>query len=95
MKCEKCGKREAAIQLTHIENNEMSTAHLCDGCAAEKGVETGGTASTPLTDFLAQMGNTPATSSSNAASCPACGLTLADFRRTGRLGCATCYSQFE
>ena len=28
-------------------------------------------------------------------SCPNCGTTLADFRRTGLLGCAECYSAFR
>lgn len=28
-------------------------------------------------------------------SCPNCGTTLADFRRTGLLGCAKCYSVFQ
>ena len=27
--------------------------------------------------------------------CPSCGLTLQDFKRTGRLGCAACYSEFD
>lgn len=27
--------------------------------------------------------------------CPNCGTTLADFRRTGLLGCAECYSAFR
>ena len=27
--------------------------------------------------------------------CPACGGTLQDFRHTGRLGCAQCYTTFE
>jgi protein arginine kinase activator len=30
-----------------------------------------------------------------AASCPACGATLDDFRETGRVGCAQCYKTFE
>ena len=27
--------------------------------------------------------------------CPACGLSVADFKKTGRLGCGTCWTTFE
>ena len=96
MRCDNCGKKEAAIHLTQIVNNEMSTHHLCEACAAAKGLETGNAPATaPLADFLAQMGKgSPATAATTAA-CPGCGLTLADFKRTGRLGCARCWSHFD
>jgi protein arginine kinase activator len=95
MRCDNCGKKEAAIHLTQIVNNEMSTYHLCESCAAEKGLE-GGTASAsaPLADFIAQMGKAVAPVS-GAGTCPSCGLTIADFKRTGRLGCDRCWTVFD
>ena len=39
MKCENCGSTEAVVHLTQIVNNEMSTHHLCQACAAEKGLQ--------------------------------------------------------
>ncbi|HEV2130737.1 MAG TPA: UvrB/UvrC motif-containing protein [Longimicrobiaceae bacterium] len=98
MRCDHCGKHEAVINLTQIENNEMHTSHLCDACAAEKGFETGAGTGAPaqLTDFLAQMGKSiGAEAVSSLEGCPSCGLALSDFRRTGRLGCAVCYSHFD
>ncbi|HET6231160.1 MAG TPA: UvrB/UvrC motif-containing protein [Longimicrobiaceae bacterium] len=98
MRCDNCGKHEAAIHLTQIENDQMTTRHLCEGCAAAKGLETGvgGAGSGPLADFLAQMGKTGATgTAAPAGACPGCGLTLADFKRTGRLGCSRCWSTFD
>jgi protein arginine kinase activator len=98
MRCDSCGKHEAVINLTQIENNEMRNSHLCEACAAEKGLETGvaAGATTPLTDFLAQMGKSiGAEAVSSLESCPSCSLALSDFRRTGRLGCAVCYSHFN
>jgi protein arginine kinase activator len=97
MRCDSCGKKEAAIHLTQIVNNEMSTFHLCEACAAAKGLETGtSAAAAPLADFLAQMGKS-ATAEAAAATgaCPSCGLTLADFKRTGRLGCSRCWNHYE
>lgn len=95
--CDRCGKNEAAIHLTQIQNNEMKTRHLCDGCAAALGLDAGvGSAHAPLADFLAQMGKAIAPETAAAAgTCPSCGLTLADFKRTGRLGCARCWTAFE
>jgi protein arginine kinase activator len=99
MKCDNCGEREAAIHLTQIVNNSVTTMHLCEQCAAEKGVETGaGVAKFPLGDFLASLGKSGSGKSEEPSAglvCPACGGTMDDFRQTGRLGCAHCYLTFE
>jgi protein arginine kinase activator len=99
MLCDNCGEREAAIHLTQIVNNSVTTLHLCERCAAEKGVETGATvAKFPLGDFLASLGKTAGAEQGDVApgaTCPFCGGTLKDFRETGRLGCAECYTAFE
>jgi protein arginine kinase activator len=99
MRCDNCGEREAAIHLTQIVNNSVTTMHLCDQCAAEKGVETGaGVAKFPLGDFLASLGKSGsgrAEESAAGVACPACGGTMDDFRQTGRLGCGRCYTTFE
>lgn len=97
MLCDHCGETEAVIHLTQIVDNQMSTFHLCESCAAEKGLEPGVNAGNfPLTDFLAQMGK--AGGSDTAAgngSCTFCGLRLDDFKKTGRLGCSHCYVTFD
>ena len=100
MQCENCGEREAVIHLTQIVDNSVTTTHLCEPCAAEKGVETGASvAKVPLGDFLASLGKGGAAGEPSEAGldvpCPACGATLRDFRQTGRLGCAVCYVAFE
>jgi len=57
MECDQCHEREAVIHLTQIVNEQVSTLHLCERCAAEKGVESPGTVTkTPLGSFLAAMG---------------------------------------
>lgn len=100
MMCDICGAADAVIHLTEIENNEMTVAHLCEQCAAAKGLETEGEDSPdfPLTDFLAQIGGgeeeDPVPEREQDA-CSFCGLTFAAFRETGRLGCPHCYVTFE
>lgn len=98
MTCDNCGSADAVIHLTQIVNNEMTTFHLCEKCAAAKGLETTeGPTSFPLTDFLAQMGGEEqhASPQGQDGRCAFCGLTFADFRETGRLGCPHCYATFE
>ena len=99
MLCDNCGEREAAIHLTQIVNNSVTQLHLCEQCAAEKGVETGASvAKFPLGDFLASLGKSSGGEQADVApgvACPFCGGTLKDFRETGRLGCARCYTTFE
>lgn len=96
MRCDNCGNDEAAVQLTKVKDNEMKVLHLCESCAAAEGVETEvGGASVPLTDFLAQLGKTVGEGAAAAGKCPSCGLTPAQLKQTGRLGCAACYTHFE
>ena len=95
--CDKCGSTNAVVNFTQIVKNEMSTFHLCEACAAEKGLDTAPEpANFPLTDFLAQMGEERADDEAfSGVQCSFCGLTFQDFRETGRLGCPHCYQTFE
>jgi protein arginine kinase activator len=97
MTCDNCGSTDAVIHLTQIVNNEMTECHLCEKCAAAKGLETQeGSPGFPLTDFLAQMGGEgERPEAGKAGTCDFCGLTFDDFRDTGRLGCPHCYATFE
>lgn len=99
MSCDQCHEREAVIHLTQIVNEQVTTLHLCERCAAEKGVESpGGVAKTPLGSFLAAMGKglpEPEPVAQAGESCSRCGASLQDFRESGRLGCPECYRAFE
>jgi len=95
MLCENCGANEASIHYTQIDKNEMQTSHLCEPCAAAKGLQPGiNVANFPLTDFLAQMSKGGADSAAHGP-CSYCGLTIQDFKESGRLGCPHCYVTFE
>ena len=97
MSCEQCREREAVIHLTQIVNEQVTTLHLCERCAAEKGVESpGAQPKTPLGTFLAAMGQEPEpTQAPRTDTCSRCGGSLQDFRESGRLGCPDCYRSFE
>ncbi len=99
MQCDNCQQREAQIHLTQIVDNAVTTVHLCEQCASEKGVQTGASvAKFPLSDFLATLGKggtTALPAGADTTACDFCGGTLKDFRDTGRLGCPHCYETFE
>lgn len=96
MQCENCGKADASIQVTRVEDNEMRVQHLCGTCAAEQGIDSvaaGG--NLPLADFLAQIGSGISDEPTASGRCPSCGLTPAQLKQSGRLGCATCYAHYK
>lgn len=97
MRCDRCGEREAEVHLTQIEQGELDTVHLCEACADEQGVTADAVGEAPLADFLAEMGKgeSQAMLPAVSESCPYCGTSASDFRRTGRLGCAQCWVHFE
>jgi protein arginine kinase activator len=97
MVCDTCRERDAVVHLTQIVEAVVSQVHLCEQCAAARGIET--TVSTapkhPLGDFLQAVQQQAAQMPGDAARCSYCGTSLRDFRASGRLGCAQCYGAFE
>ena len=96
MVCDLCKEGEAVIQLTEIQGSGVRQLHLCEKCAAERGVETTINAAKPqINNFLQTIHEQMPGAKGEAAQCQFCSGTLADFRATGRLGCAHCYETFE
>ncbi len=96
MLCDSCKERDAVVHLTQIVNNAVTQLHLCDRCAAERGVETTvAVPKHPLGEFLHAVQQQVAGQDTGGGKCTFCGMTMADFRATGRWGCAHCYSTFE
>jgi protein arginine kinase activator len=101
MRCDNCHERDAVVHLTQIADEQKVTVHLCERCAAEKGVETSASlGKIPVGSFVAALGKGPEPAvalpgPTPPGACPTCGATLTDFRESGRLGCADCYRSFE
>jgi len=90
--CSLCGK-DATVHLTQIVNNKIHKVDLCESCAHQKGVTDPEAFS--LADLLSKTALTPVPERDQGASCPNCGHSAADFRRTGRMGCSSCFEHFE
>lgn len=97
MLCDICGKNPATVHLTEIIDEQMNELHLCEDCAREKSAAM--EQQFGLSDLLAGLAEfeKPAKEAEVATSvkCPNCGLTYADFKKIGRLGCGECYASFK
>jgi protein arginine kinase activator len=93
MLCDVCKCNDATVFLTQILEGKMQKVNLCDACSKEKGVQdpTG----FALADLLLGIGAAEEIEKGAITEkCPVCGYTQADFKKTGRLGCSTCYTTF-
>ena len=93
MNCDVCKTVQATVFLTQIVDGKMQKVNLCEGCSKEKGVTdpTG----FQLADLLLGLGAAQEMDRGGSVQkCPTCGFSQADFKKTGRLGCANCYVTF-
>ena len=98
MICGECGKCEAKVSCTEFADGKATTWSLCEECARKRGVSASlSSLSGPLVNILMglleEVGREEAVEA--GPGCDACGLTLSEFRRTGRLGCSACYGTFR
>ncbi len=90
IQCSNCGA-EATVHLTQIINNKIIKVDLCEACAQSKGVtDPEGFSLAELLHKTHGAGFAP----DPQLKCPDCGLSTGVFRKTGRLGCSSCFSVF-
>ena len=96
MLCDGCGKNQATVHLTEIVDDQMNELHLCEECARKKSQDA--EQNFGLGDLLggmADINKNEKDKESASVKCPNCGLTYADFKKIGRLGCGDCYNAFK
>jgi len=106
MLCDRCSNNEATIHLKEVVNGQVTALNLCPDCAVDAaGQGPGGNSgdvdlASLVLGLAAEHAPGPTSkqggeqADGEAQPCPACGLTAAEFRSTGRLGCAQCYRTF-
>src|SRR5687768_18614136 len=94
MKCDNCNK-QATVHLTEIRNGKKSEKHLCEQCAAQNEglpVKSHMPINELLTNFvMAHSG----LQKEQTGGCEQCGISWAEFRQNGLLGCSHDYQLFE
>lgn len=101
MLCDVCNKNPATVHLTEIVDDQMNELHLCEECARQKSAQM--EQHFGLSDLLAGLAEFEKPTASKdkdveatiMLKCPNCGLTYADFKKIGRLGCSECYTAFK
>jgi protein arginine kinase activator len=94
MKCDNCNK-PATVHLTEIKGGKKIEKHLCEQCAAQnEGVPA--KSHTPINELLTSfvLAHSGLQKEMGVA-CEQCGITWAEFRQSGLLGCEHDYEQFE
>ncbi len=92
MTCDVCKTNPATVFLTQIVAGKLQKVNLCESCSKENGV------SDPfgfsLAEKLGGVGAAQEIERGSMQRCAVCGFTQADFKKTGRFGCAACYETF-
>ena len=103
MLCDECGKREANVHIMQIGPDGRMERNLCEHCAtltygdwidgpskAKKEVSPN--------EFLQSAfrgAQKEEPQGSETLSCPVCGMTYEEVKKTGRMGCDECYRAFR
>ncbi len=93
MLCQNCKKQSATVHLTDLVQGEKRERHLCEQCAAQEGVvvKQHVTINEVLNSFLVAQSSVQEQIKTR---CPECGLSFAEFRSQGLLGCPHDYEVF-
>ncbi len=91
MRCDICHKNDATISYTVVVGGKKTELHLCEECAAKKGLVK---ASSSM-DIKKLMSLGPDEQEIKKLICPRCGLTYKEFREQAKFGCSDCYKAFE
>lgn len=102
MICQNCQKNVAAVHVTEIEEPKADQAqaspvheqHLCEVCAQMTDLPHVPALKKTVADIWKLLQISNQTRRKSDVSCKGCGLTLEQFRKRGRLGCASCYEAF-
>lgn len=96
--CDACGQRPAEIRVTEVAKGRVEERVLCAACATKLGVDVATQGDFSVSKLVASMGDPAAAhgqAQADETSCELCGLSYAEFRDSGKLGCPECYHAFS
>ena len=100
MLCEHCHENEAKITYTIVEGNAMRQKHVCPSCFQDFLAKQFPASQIPPIDIqpmiqeLLSLFQGKDGEGEADRSCPVCGRSLKEFRKTGMFGCDQCYETF-
>ncbi len=96
--CDFCKANKAIVHVTQITEDKIITSHFCTACANSKGISHADKSiKSSLYHFLEELEEETdlVVGSGTKKNCSFCGMKLGEFRRTGRLRCSHCYTDFD
>ena len=103
MMCDECGQNQATIHIATIIGGKKKDENLCPQCWQKRNAQLlGGLAVGDLLSKLLGAKPKSETSEQDASQeteapdvvCPGCGMSLKEFQKSGKVGCADCYAAF-
>lgn len=93
--CDLCGKGEATLKVSQLDKNgKVTEVSVCAECARQRGFTEVEQLKAGAPEIIAEL-KTRVDEADAKMVCRSCGLTYAEFKRQGRLGCADCYVSFH
>ena len=95
MTCQLCNKNPATIHVTDLRRTAgaeatVSEQHVCEGCAQALELPSAPVPQKNVLDIWKLLQRSAQKARTEGGlTCPECGISLAEFRSKGRLGCAT------
>ena len=101
MICEKCKQNRAKFHIVKIVGGEKTTMNLCEECARIYEnivieVSKNSSIDNIVSNIFKTIQNQKDLQNKDAEwKCPRCGLSMRDFKESGKLGCYECYPSFN
>lgn len=95
MMCEKCGINPVAVTRTQIINGKKTVTRLCAACAQENSLYNQMNTDFGFSNLFSSFFNEIEKTDITDESCPVCSMTKSAFIKSGKPGCANCYTAFE
>jgi len=101
MTCQLCNKNPATIHVTDLRRSSgsetaISEQHVCEGCAQTLELPSAPVSQKNVLDIWKLLQRSAQKARTEGGlTCPDCGLSLAEFRSKGRLGCPRDYEIFR
>jgi protein arginine kinase activator len=93
--CDLCSKNEATMKVSQLsKDGKVTEISVCAECARQRGFTEVQKIKASVAEVIADLKNRIDEGDARLI-CTNCGLSYAEFKRQGRLGCADCYVAFH
>ncbi len=93
--CDLCGKGEATMKVSQLDKDgKVTEITVCAECARQRGFTEVEKLKAGVAEIIAEL-KTRIDEGDSKLVCGNCGLSYAEFKQQGRLGCTECYVSFH